>query len=126
MKTCLKGLLALVVFGTILAGCDEAKDDVYAQWKPIDILVTDWVNKGGTLVTLVEDDVDLVQAQCRVMADDFYLPDAPKRMPGKCVFNLADLPNPGHYVFTVRPVECFGKKGRPIKTEITVLSRFQM
>ena len=70
--------------------------------------------------TLVEDDVDLVQAQRRVMAPDFHLPETPEGRPGACVFSAADLPLKGRYRFDVRPVECFGHKGRAIHAELEV------
>lgn len=70
--------------------------------------------------TLLEDDVDLVQAQRRVMAPDFHLPETQDGKPGSCVFAAADLPMKGRYRFDVRPVECFGHKGRAIHAEIRV------
>lgn len=70
--------------------------------------------------TLLEDDVDLVQAQRRVMAPDFHLPETQDGKPGSCVFAAADLPMKGRYRFDVRPVECFGRKGRAIHAEIRV------
>ena len=70
--------------------------------------------------TLVEDDVDLVQAQRRVMAPDFHLPETPEGRPGACVFSAADLPLKGRYRFDVRPIECFGHKGRAINAELAV------
>lgn len=70
--------------------------------------------------TLLEDDVDLVQAQRRVMAPDFHLPETQGGKPGSCVFAAADLPMKGRYRFDVRPVECFGHKGRAIHAEIRV------
>ena len=67
--------------------------------------------------TLVEDGVDLVQAQRRVVANDFHLPDSPKGAPGSCLFSPDELPIKGHTVFSVRPLECFGLKGEPISAE---------
>lgn len=64
--------------------------------------------------TLVEDGVDLVQAQRRVMAPDFFMPETPGGVPGKCVFSAAELTATGNYVFSVRPLDCFGLKGAPI------------
>jgi len=73
--------------------------------------------------TLVEDEVDVVQAQRRVLANDYRHPDLPKfRKPGLCVFALADLPLKGSYRFSVRPIECFGRKGDPIVSEIVKVS----
>ena len=70
--------------------------------------------------TLVEDDVDLVQAQRRVMAPDFHLPETAAGKPGSCAFAVAQLSLRGRYRFDVRPVECFGLKGRAIHAELTV------
>jgi len=64
--------------------------------------------------TLTEDDIDLVQAQRRVMAPDFHLAETPEGRPGSCVFSLAELKARGRYVISIRPIECFGKKGAPI------------
>ena len=68
---------------------------------------------------LVEDDVDLVQLQRRVMAPDFHLPETKEGVAGRCVIAAADLPMKGRYRFDVRPVECFGLKGRAIHATIT-------
>jgi len=75
--------------------------------------------------TLVEDDVDLVLAQRRVMAPDFFLPETPEGASGSCVFKREELTWPGHYVFSVRPVECFGKKGAVIASETVVLAKYE-
>ena len=71
--------------------------------------------------TLIEDDVDLVQVQRRFIAPDFFLP-LERRIPS-CKFRLAlsDLKLKGHYRFGVTPVESFGKKGRTIWSETTLL-----
>ncbi|MBQ9430133.1 MAG: metallophosphoesterase [Kiritimatiellae bacterium] len=70
--------------------------------------------------TLIEDDVDLVQAQRRVLAPDFHLPETPNGMPGRCTFAAGELPLKGHYRFSVRPIECFGLKGKAIDTLASV------
>ena len=70
--------------------------------------------------TLVEDDVDLVQAQRRVMAPDFHLPETADGKPSSCIFAAAELPLKGRYRFDVRPVECFGHKGRAIHVELAI------
>ena len=67
--------------------------------------------------TLVEDGVDLVQAQRRVVANDFHMPESPEGAPGVCLFSPDELPIKGHTVFSVRPLECFGRKGAPISGE---------
>ena len=66
---------------------------------------------------LVEDDVDLVQAQRRMMSPDYYQPLT--KLVNKVSFTFAaeDLPVKGRYRFEVRPVECFGKKGAAIVSE---------
>ena len=69
---------------------------------------------------LLADDVDLVQAQRRVMAEGFYLPEELADKPSKCAFAYDELPCKGQYRFEVRPIECFGRKGRPIRGEIKV------
>lgn len=70
--------------------------------------------------TLIEDDVDLVQAQRRVMAPDFHLPETAEGKPGSCVFAAAELSLKGRYRFEVRPIECFGHKGRAIHAELAI------
>ena len=69
---------------------------------------------------LTEDDVDLVQLQRRVMANDFHLPETKDGVPGSCVIAAADLPRKGRYRFDVRPLECFGLKGRAISANFDV------
>lgn len=71
--------------------------------------------------TLVEDDVDLVQAQRRVFAPDCYMPPTAAPRPGSCRFALKELPIKGHYRFSVRPIECFGKKGASISSDIVLV-----
>ena len=75
-------------------------------------------NEYEVTATLVEDDFDLVQAQRRVLAADFYLPASKCGKGNCCVFFLEELPKKGHYVFSVRPVECFGKKGTAISSGV--------
>ena len=53
-------------------------------------------------------------------APDFHLPETPEGRPGACVFSAADLPLKGRYRFDVRPIECFGHKGRAINAELEV------
>ena len=72
------------------------------------------VNEYEVTATLVEDDFDLVQAQRRVLASDFYLPASKCGKENVCAFFLDELTKKGNYVFSVRPVECFGKKGAAI------------
>ena len=72
---------------------------------------------------LVADDVELVQAQRHVLSPDIFRPDLPKFHQGAtCTFACDDLPLKGAYRFTVRPIECFGKKGAGIVSEPIVIS----
>ena len=66
---------------------------------------------------LCEDDVDLVQAQRRMMSPDHYLPVTKLAQEVSFVFAAEDLPLKGRYRFEVRPVECFGRKGAAIVSE---------
>ena len=79
------------------------------------------VNEYEVTATLVEDDFDLVQAQRRVLAADFHLPASKCGMDGTCAFFLDELPKKGHYAFSVRPIECFGKKGTAISSGVVAL-----
>ena len=67
---------------------------------------------------VVEDDVELMAATRRVIAPDFHLPASKAGRPGECVFALAELPKDVHLRFDVTPIECFGKKGRAIRSEL--------
>ena len=71
---------------------------------------------------LVEDDVDLVQAQRRMLSPDFYLPASRCVKDVEFVFAAEDLPLKGHYRFEVRPVECFGRKGASIASGIVKIA----
>ena len=66
---------------------------------------------------LHEDDVDLVQAQRRMMSPDFHLPVSKLVKEVRFVFAAEDLTAKGNYRFEVRPVECFGKKGAAIVSD---------
>jgi len=68
--------------------------------------------------TLVEDDVDLVLLQRRVMAPDNFRPESPKCEPGSCVLAKSELKVHGNTVFSVRPLDCFGLKGEPISATL--------
>lgn len=67
--------------------------------------------------TLVEDGVDIVQVQRRVLAPDFARAESSSGAPGCCVLSPAEIPVKGHTVFSVRPLDCFGLKGEPIAAE---------
>ena len=66
---------------------------------------------------VVEDDVEMVAATRRALAPDFHLPASRAGKAGSCVFALAELPRGVHLRFDVVPVECFGKKGRAIRSD---------
>ena len=66
---------------------------------------------------LCEDDVELVQAQRRMMSPDYYLPAARLVKDVTFTFAAEDLPVRGRYRFEVRPVECFGRKGAAIVSD---------
>ena len=70
---------------------------------------------------LVEDDVELVQAQRRMMSPDFHLPVSKLVKDVEFTFAAEDLPIEGRYRFEVRPVECFGRKGAAIVSGISDL-----
>ena len=70
---------------------------------------------------LLEDDVELVACQKRVIAPDFHLPPSQCGRPGECRFTDAELPPEAHLRFEVRPLECFGVKGRPITADYRML-----
>ena len=65
---------------------------------------------------IVEDDVEMVATTRRVIAPDFHLPASKSGKSGKCVFALSELPKGVHLRFDVSPIECFGKKGRAIRS----------
>jgi predicted phosphodiesterase len=67
---------------------------------------------------ILEDDVDMAVAVRRVLAPDFFLPDSKCGRSGLCRFRLSDLPQKAALRFEVRPVECFGLKGRPIFSDV--------
>ena len=66
---------------------------------------------------LNEDDVDLVQAQRRMMSPDYYLPVSKLVKDVRFVFAAEDLTAKGNYRFEVRPVECLGRKGAAIVSD---------
>ena len=66
---------------------------------------------------MVDDDIEMVATTRRVLAPDFFLPASKANQPGTCVFALAELPKGVHLRFDVTPIECFGKKGRPIRSD---------
>ena len=70
---------------------------------------------------LCEDDVDVIQAQRRMMSPDFHLPVTRLAKDVTFTFAAEDLPIKGHYRFEVRPVECFGRKGAAISSEPVVI-----
>ena len=76
------------------------------------------VNEYEVTAVLVEDDVELVQAQRRMMSPDFYKPATKLVKDVTFVFAAEDLPLKGHYRFEVRPLECLGKKGAAIASDV--------
>jgi len=64
--------------------------------------------------TLREDDVDILACQKRVLAADFHMPPSQCGRPTTCSFTDAELPPEGHLTFEVRPLDCFGLKGKPV------------
>ena len=70
---------------------------------------------------LCEDDVDLVQVQRRMFSPDFHLPESKLVKEVAFTFAAEDLPVKGRYRFEVRPVECFGRKGAAITSEVVSL-----
>ena len=70
---------------------------------------------------LVEDDVELVQAQRRMFSPDFHLPVSKLQPAVTFTFAAEDLPMKGHYRFEVRALECFGKKGGKIASDLVVI-----
>lgn len=80
------------------------------------------VNEYEVSAVLVEDDVEVVQAQRRMMSPDWYKPE--KLLVDSVTFTFAaeDLPLKGHYRFEVRPIECFGHKGGKIESGIVEIS----
>lgn len=60
------------------------------------------------------EDVDDVVLTRRVLAENFFLAPEMEAATGTCAIAAADLPADTDIVFAVRPVECFGNKGREI------------
>ena len=93
---------------------DKGKKVVEVKFPSAQVVDDCRANEYEVTATLVEDDFDLVQAQRRVLASDFYLPASKCGKENVCAFFLDELTKKGNYVFSVRPVECFGKKGAAI------------
>ncbi len=67
---------------------------------------------------LLERDLDLPFMARRVMAPEyFYGPDT-VRTAGSCELLLADMPAGSRIRFEITPMECFGKKGKPILSKV--------
>ena len=71
---------------------------------------------------VADDDVEMVASTRRVIAEDFHVPASKAGRPGKILFALDELPKGVHIRFDVRPLECFGKKGRPICSDGTFVA----
>ena len=67
---------------------------------------------------LCEDDVEIVQAQRRMMSPDYHLPASKLVKSVTFTFAAEDLLAKGRYRFEVRPVECYGKKGAAIASDV--------
>lgn len=79
------------------------------------------VNEYEVTAVLVEDDVELLQAQRRMLSPDHYRPVSGLVKEVSFAFAQEDLPLRGRYRFEVRPIECFGKKGNKIVSSLTVI-----
>ena len=66
---------------------------------------------------IVDDDVEMVAASRRIIAPDFHLPQSKTGRQGECLFAISELPKGVHLRFDVAPIECFGKKGRAIRSD---------
>lgn len=75
-------------------------------------------NEYEVTVTLLEDDIDLVACQKRVMAADYHMPLSQFGKPCECLFTSKEIPQDAHLHVAVRPIECFGKKGKAITGEV--------
>ena len=53
----------------------------------------------------------------RVLAPDFHLPQAKAGRAGNCVFALSAFPKGALVRFDVTPLECFGRRGKPIHSQ---------
>ena len=63
------------------------------------------------------EDVDYPVASKRVLSESFHLPPTREATKGTCVFAANELPEKGTHVrFFVRPIECYGHKGRAISS----------
>ena len=70
---------------------------------------------------LVEDDVELIQTQRRMIAPDYCLPVSQLAKTVTFTFAAEDLPMKGRYRFEIRPLECFGKKGGKIVSDLVTV-----
>ena len=66
----------------------------------------------------VQEDVEMVLAQRRVLAADFHLPESGNPLGGSCIFAWKDMTNTMPVRFEVRPLECFGRKGAALVTPV--------
>ena len=100
-----------VEIGVCLKETQEGKKSIEVSFLPAHAVDGCRANEYEITATLVEDDFDLIQAQRRLLAADFYLPESQCGKENVCVFSFNELQLKGRYVFSVRPIECFGKKG---------------
>ena len=68
------------------------------------------------------EDVDYPVASKRVLSESFHLPPTREATKGTCVFAANELPEKGTHVrFFVRPIECYGHKGRAISSDLFMM-----
>ena len=64
------------------------------------------------------EDVDYPVAVKRVLSESFFLPASREAKSGHIVFSVAELNGAKNVRFAVRPLECFGRKGAEIRSEM--------
>ena len=68
-------------------------------------------------LVMQDEDTEKVMLTKRVMSPHFYLGERKDDDEVVCIFGEQEIPTYRSFRFEVRPVECFGKKGRPICSE---------
>ena len=93
---------------------DTAKDSTFAEntWKRIDYSTIFEVQ-----LVMQDEDTEKIMLTKRVMSPHFYLGEQKDDDEVVCIFGEQEIPTYRSFRFEVRPVECFGKKGRPICSE---------
>ena len=72
---------------------------------------------------LVEDDSDIVIGTRQILAPGYFLPVEKEDRPGVLVIPPEDFPPKAHVRFEVRPVECFGRKGASLVSEVVATEK---